>query len=111
MNEKYFILSVDYSSRVGLEYMSNRLYYVKEMSYEEMLEYEKELIEKDYEDICKIYNWEDCDIFGNKEDYLDIRKFEDGGDSCIIILNEKVDIDKFCKNNYINKGEWFGNYE
>ena len=111
MNEKYFILSVDYSSRVGLEYMSNRLYYVKEMSYEEMLEYEKELIENDYEDICKIYNWEDCDIFGNKEDYLDIRKFEDGGDSCIIILNEKVDIDKFCKNNYINKGEWFGNYE
>ena len=36
MSEKYFILSVDYSSRVGLEYMSNRLYYVKEMSYEEI---------------------------------------------------------------------------
>tara|TARA_R100000657_G_C4627110_1_gene75929 strand:+ start:35 stop:361 length:327 start_codon:yes stop_codon:yes gene_type:complete len=95
----YNILYVDCSSRVGLEYMSNRLCrVVNGMSYEDMLEYVKILEEDGYENIGECYDWNDLEVVGNKDD---IKLYEDYGDSSIYILNENVSISEFCKNNGI----------
>lgn len=102
-NMKFNILHVDESSRPGLEWMRNQLYdRVQCDNEQEMLKYKADLENREGDFAFEEIDYEDWEVtltpdYGKD----DVKMLLNYADSIVYILNEKVDVEEFRKNNGI----------